>query len=325
MVLINVQDPSSATSTADLVRLGLPASYHATSSAVTLQSSTPGGFASTDASAITLGGRHTVFAGGPPGDVRPHSRSGQRRNRHRQRRPGTAQIVTLPGVPLPGAVDTTGVTAPGAGLLTGGQANPVTVSVANTTDTVRNVTATLQVPTGWQAGSVTQTVPALGHADLTVPVTPPLEPRQATLTAQVSAPQVATYGNSSLDVITTPPGDAASLALDAGTSASPVLAGYTRLSPDDTWAAGDPFGWVGQPPSSRDRGFPDNLRRDLIASLTPATLRLTIPPGTHEAYLLVGDPSYAANPIIVTSNGQTLAKTTDALPPQPLPVDPFPA
>jgi hypothetical protein len=315
IILINVQDPSSPTSTTDSITVDLPASYHAAGSAVTLNSSAPGGFASTDASAITLGGRRAVFDGSPPGPFDHTTLPVDDGVARLTVAPGTAQIVTLPGVKLPGAVDITGITTAGAGMLTGGQTNPVTVSVANTTDAARTVTATLQVPSGWQAGSVTQTVPALGPIDLTVPVTPPVEPTQATLTAQVSAPQVATYGNSSLDVITTPPANAVPVALDGGTTTSPVLAGYTRVSPADTWATGDPFGWVGQVPSSRDRGFPDDLRRDLIASPTPATLRLAIPPGTHEVYLLVGDPSFAANRIIVSSSGHTLATTTEALPP----------
>lgn len=315
MVLINIQDPSSPTSTTDSVKLDLPASYQATGSAVTLQSSAPGGFASTDASAITLGGRRAVFDGTPPGALDHTVVPVDDGAATIDVAPGTAQVVTLPGLKLPGAVDITGITPSGAGPLTSGQPNAVTISVANTTDTAQTVTATLQVPAGWQAGTVTQAIPALSHADLTVPVTPPLAPTQATLTARVSAPQVATYGDPDLDVITTPAGDAVPLALDAGTSTSPVLAGYTRLSPDDIWATGDRFGWVGAAPSSRDRGFPDDLRRDLIASQSPATVRLNVPAGTHEAYLLIGDPSFAANPIIVRSGGQTVASTTTPLPP----------
>lgn len=315
MVLINVQDPSSPTGTTDAVELDLPESAHAAGLATTLQSSAPGGFASTDASAITLGGRHAVFNGDPPGALDQTLVPVHGGTATVDVAPGTAQIVRFPGVQLPGAVDVTGVTAPAGGVLTGGQSEPVTVSVANTTDTARTVTANLDVPAGWQSGSVTRTIPAGGHADLDVPVTPPLAPTQARLTAQVSAPDVATYGNSALDVVTAPPGDAVSRALDAGTSTSPVLAGYTRLSPDDTWTAGESFGWVGQVPSSRDRGFPDDLRRDLIASRTPGTLRLAVPAGAHEAYLLVGDPGFAANPITVTSGGRTLAGTTEALPP----------
>lgn len=315
MVLINVQDPADSASTTDSVQLDLPASYQAAGSSVTLQSSAPGGLASLDASAITLGGRRAVFDGAPPGAVDHTTVQVNDGAATVDVAPGTAQLVTFHGVQLPGAVDVTGVTTPGGGALTGGQSNPVTVSVANTTDTAQTVTATLEAPAGWQVGSVSQSIPALGHADLTVPVTPPLEPTQATLTAQVSSPGVATYGNPDLDVITSPAGDAVPLALDAGTSTSPVLAGYTRLSPDDVWATGDRFGWVGHAPTSRDRGFPDDLRRDLVAALTPSTLRLAVPAGTHEIYLLVGDPGFAANPIIVRSGGQTVATTTTALPP----------
>lgn len=314
VVLINVQDPAAATSTADPVRIALPHPYYASGSAVTLSSSDPAGFASLDASAITLGGRHAPIDGTPA----PATRQTTVPVRHDQAAidvaPGTAQIVTFHGVhDLPGAVIANAVTTEDAGLFTGGQASTVTVSVHNTTDTARAVTATLAVPAGWQAGSVTDTVPASGQADLAVPVTPSSTPSVATLRPQLSAAGVLTQIDASANVVATPPADATTLALDAGTTTSPVFPGYTGLSPASTWSDGQSFGWVGTPPDSRDRGTPDDLRRDLIASRNPATLRLAVPAGTHEAYLLIGDPGFAADPIVVSIAGQKVAGTTEPL------------
>jgi hypothetical protein len=313
VVLINVQDPSSAASANDSVTLNLPASYRGAGHAVTLKSSATGGLGSTDASAISLGGRtisSTGIASGTPLST-PVPADGSSANIDVA--PGTAQIVTFPHVHLPGAVDVTGISA--SQPLTGGEANPFTVSVANTTSSPRTVTATVHVPSGWQAGSVTQIVPAAGRVNVTVPVTPPLAPSQATLSGQASAPNALAGGGSpSLDAVTAPPANAVSLALDAGCPTSPLYDGYQSLSPDDTFSADQGYGWVGAVPQCRDRGQPNALQQDLVASQSPATLGLVIPPGQHDIYVLVGDPSYAANPIMIASQGQVLAQTTTPLP-----------
>ena len=124
MVLINVQDPSAPRSTTDSVRLDLPASYHAAGSALTLQSSAPGGFASLDASAITLGGRRAVFDGAAPRAFDHTTVPVKHAHAIVEVAPGTARIVRFPDVQLPEAVH-----------------------VASTTGTARPVTATLRVPT----------------------------------------------------------------------------------------------------------------------------------------------------------------------------------
>jgi len=94
VVLINVQDPSTTTSTDDAVTLNLPSVYR-NGSAVTLQSSAPGGLGSLDASAITLGGR-TVSPSGLPTGHQTRSRvalSGSSSTVNVA--PGTAQIITF--------------------------------------------------------------------------------------------------------------------------------------------------------------------------------------------------------------------------------------
>lgn len=315
VVLINVQDSADAAATSDAVTLHLPAGYRRSGSAQTLKSSDPAGLASTDAAAITLGGRHALASGGAAAAAHHTAVAVRAGAAAITVAPATAQIVTFAHVQLPGEVAVTGLAGGTAGLLTAGQANPVTVSVANTNTTARQVTATVAVPAGWSAGSVTATVPASGQAQLTVPVTPPAAPTQANLTAQLSTPQDdIVASDASLAAVTAPPAAAVSLALDAGTTTSPVYAGYTALTPDSVWADGQQFGWVGTPPQSRDRGGPDDLRRDLVASTSPATLRLAVPAGVHQAWILVGDPGFAADPVTVSSGGQTLAAITTPLP-----------
>ena len=55
------------------------------------------------------------------------------------------------------------------------------------------------------------------------------------------------------------------LALDAGSSPSPLVETYRRLSPADTWDAARGYGWVGTAPLSRDRGAPDALRGRVVS------------------------------------------------------------
>lgn len=94
IVLVNVQDPASPTSTDDAVTLNLPRSYR-TGRSVLLQSSAPGGLASLDSSAITLGGQSvspTGVASGRPTAV-PVSVGGA--SSTVTVAPGTAQIITF--------------------------------------------------------------------------------------------------------------------------------------------------------------------------------------------------------------------------------------
>lgn len=313
VVLVNVQDPASSDSTTDAVTLHLPGNHGSAGSSVTLRSSAPGGLASTDASTITLGGR-TVgpdgLASGSPRHSRvPVSPDG---TTNVTVAPGTAQILTFPNVQVPGAIDVTGIDA--AQLLTAGRANPVTVSVANTTDTAQTVTAGVDVPDGWQAGASTQTVPAHGSAQITVPVTPPAAPGQATLSATASAPGVPAAGNASTDVLTAPAGDAVPLALDAGSATSDVYPGYQRLAPSDTWDAAKGYGWVAGSPDERDRGGLDALRRDFALAKTPATLRIAVPAGVHEVYVLRGDADFSSGDTVISEDGTVLADPGGVLP-----------
>ncbi len=208
-----------------------------------------------------------------------------------------------------GLVSVVGVSVPDQPLFIGepGQADVV---VENGGAEAVDVDARLDVPAGWTSGTATGTVPAFGRATLHVPVTATGAPTVATITALANDAR----GQAQAAVLSAPRGDQVPIALDAGTATSPVLSTYTRLSPSDGWDAAQGFGWVGTPPQSRDRGTLDSLRRDIVTNTAPGTLRVSVPAGNHTAYLLVGDAGFPADPMTVSSGGQTLL---DLASPQP--------
>ncbi|MGH3490142.1 MAG: glycoside hydrolase family 2 TIM barrel-domain containing protein [Actinopolymorphaceae bacterium] len=203
----------------------------------------------------------------------------------------------------------------------GTEPNTVGVTVSNSRAEPAEVTASIGVPDGWSSGTVTATIEPFGSAEIPVPVTPPLAPDVGvTLTAQVSAEGLQVYGSAGANVVTTPPATATALALDAGVAASPLVDGYDRLTPADTWQPERGFGWVGDPPEARDRGESrwcgddcdkpelDDLRRDFaLDRITPTTLRLSVPAGVHQAYVLAGDATSSAGDTIISDlNGTVL-------------------
>jgi hypothetical protein len=157
-------------------------------------------------------------------------------------------------------------------------------------------------------------VPAFGSADVQVPLTATGTPSTQQVTATVTTTDgTAVTGAPTTAVTSTLADEDTSLALDAGTTTSPVFSGYSRLS-NEPWVASRGYGWVGSPPQSRDRGAPDALTRDIVTDRAPATLRLAVPPGAHAVDLLVGDHSFASDPMSVTADGATVVTVDPAVP-----------
>ncbi len=218
-----------------------------------------------------------------------------------------------------GRLTVTGVAAPAASPLFTGESGQAAVTVENGGAAAAGVSATLDVPEGWSAGTVAASVPAFGRAVIQVPVTAGETPLFGRLRARVTGPGGAVVaGDAAAAVLSAPRGDRVPRALDAGTPASAVLSTYGRLSPAEAWDAARGYGWVGPAPQSRDRGGPDDLRRDIVTDTAPRSLRLAVPPGEHEVYLLVGDRSFAADAMTVASEGRTLVHLAS-----PLPTDTF--
>ena len=93
-VLINVQDPASATATSDTVTLTLPLAYR-TGRAVALASSSPGGLGSTDATGISLGGQTISTTGTASGVPAGTAVAVKGKSSTITVAPGTAQLVTF--------------------------------------------------------------------------------------------------------------------------------------------------------------------------------------------------------------------------------------
>ncbi|MEQ7126014.1 hypothetical protein ABN034_15990 [Actinopolymorpha sp. B11F2] len=150
-----------------------------------------------------------------------------------------------------------------------------------------------------------------------VSVTPPRDANigayELTFVASARAGQGEPVSASTL-VALAPPANSAAMALDAGCGTSPLFDSYHRLTPNDMWDGVRTYGWIDTRPQCRDRGGPDALLRDFVAATRPATLRLVVPPGVHDTYALIGDPSFLANPVTISSGDQALARTGTPLP-----------
>lgn len=192
-------------------------------------------------------------------------------------------------------------------LLIGGQENDMVVNVGNATPDQVTTVANLDAPSGWTAEPGTLTLGSTEFGNATIRVTPPAPPAIVDVALRLDTDHEV-VGSRPRTITVTPAADRCVLALDGGTESSAVLDGYTRLSPADAWDAARGFGWVGAAPQSRDRGG-DAFRADFCNDSTERVLRVTVPAGVHDAYLLVGDRTEDSFPTIVTANGTELARS----------------
>jgi fibronectin type 3 domain-containing protein len=92
-----------------------------------------------------------------------------------------------------------------------------------------------------------------------------------------------------------------------------VASGYTRVTESTAYSSGG-FGWTDTSSiSSRDRGAPDDLRRDLVQNDASGarTFRVTLANGTYTVVLTMGDQSYAHDNMKVRANGATVLPDVD--------------
>ncbi|TCC50854.1 glycoside hydrolase [Kribbella capetownensis] len=215
-----------------------------------------------------------------------------------------ALVIPDPSLQAPALV-MTDAAAPSPMLC--GRDNTVTVSVANTTSASQTATVRVPAPPGWTAGEATAVVPAGAIVQVAVTVVPGPDPAVLALDVEVATNGEMTDRRRTDEVLTTPPGDSAVLALDAGTDTSPLQGGYQRLAPGSAWSASAGIGWVGTAPMARDRELLDDVRRDFVNDTTVRTLRLTLPDGPHDAWLLVGDATQPSDPVTIKAAGTELA------------------
>ena len=96
-----------------------------------------------------------------------------------------------------------------------------------------------------------------------------------------------------------PPTDAS---FDFGTSGSPVELGYTQVSSSTAYSPSIGYGWSSTAGlSSRDRGAPDDLRRDFVFSSTERTFNLDLVNGDYQITVIVGDQSFMHDQIDVSA------------------------
>lgn len=91
---------------------------------------------------------------------------------------------------------------------------------------------------------------------------------------------------------------------DFGTDVSPVEAGYARIDPSSIYSSSIGYGWEDVSGLyCRDRGSPDNLRRDFVFSSMARTFKVDLPNGIYEVELIVGDALFAHDQICIYAEG----------------------
>jgi fibronectin type 3 domain-containing protein len=81
-------------------------------------------------------------------------------------------------------------------------------------------------------------------------------------------------------------------------------AGYTRIAETAFYSYSPDYGWTSTLGlSSRDRGAPDDLRKDLVQSMTEHTFNVDLADGDYEVTVVIGDQSYMHDLIDVYAEG----------------------
>jgi|GEM_PF-2791175 len=91
---------------------------------------------------------------------------------------------------------------------------------------------------------------------------------------------------------------------DFGTYTSPVEPGYVKVNESTGYSAVSGYGWDSTTGlASRDRGGPDDLRRDLVQSTSDHTFNVDLANGNYKVTLTIGDQSYMHDLIDVFAEG----------------------
>jgi len=142
-----------------------------------------------------------------------------------------ALAIPDPSIEIPQLV-LTNVTADS--LIVSGRPAALTALVANTSDSDLSATVRVVVPDGWSATDATSTIAAGAIAEFEITVIPDGDPVITSLQVEAAVGGGAAADRLELQVMAVPTADSVTLALDAGTTSSPVLPDYRRLSPGET-------------------------------------------------------------------------------------------
>jgi len=96
------------------------------------------------------------------------------------------------------------------------------------------------------------------------------------------------------------------VSLDFGTATSPVAAGYRRVTNTTTFSTALGYGWTGGTVSAVDRGTSDPLTRD-FNSTPAATFAVTVPNGTYDVRITLGDSKASHDKMAVSLEGNRVA------------------
>lgn len=136
----------------------------------------------------------------------------------------------------------------------------------------------------------------------TISVTPTVTSTPVTFTPTIT--------NTPTVTVTVP---AAVYKYDFGTDASPVSAGFSKVTEMTVYASGG-FGWVDASGlESRDRAaVADDLKRDFVTHGSAArTFKVDLPNGNYTVNLTMGDNDYAHDNMVVKANGTTVLADVD--------------
>jgi fibronectin type 3 domain-containing protein len=87
---------------------------------------------------------------------------------------------------------------------------------------------------------------------------------------------------------------------DFGTTGSPVETDYTQVTETTLYSSTQGYGWTSTSGlSSRDRGTPNNLNRDLVQSTTEHSFNIDLENGDYTVTITIGDQDYAHDNIDV--------------------------
>jgi uncharacterized repeat protein (TIGR02543 family) len=89
-------------------------------------------------------------------------------------------------------------------------------------------------------------------------------------------------------------------AFDFGTASSPLETGYTQVSNSSVYSPATGYGWsstIGL--DTRDRGSPDDLKRDFVFSSTENTFDVDLADGDYQVTVTIGDQAYGHDLISV--------------------------
>ncbi|MGN6548067.1 MAG: right-handed parallel beta-helix repeat-containing protein, partial [Aureliella sp.] len=104
-----------------------------------------------------------------------------------------------------------------------------------------------------------------------------------------------------------PPTQTASKSFDFGTDTSPVAAGQTGVNFATRYSSATGYGWVAGAIDARDRGTPDDAKRDFdLATAGSMTFGVDLPAGTYQVTLVAGDAYYGGTGMGVQLEGKAV-------------------